>query len=94
MIPAEESSTMIKIKTPSETIALPENSATMMTVQRITVVISRRKKILAFEGVEAAGAASDIRKKIADQVARGQFECGSNRPEDSEKRSFRSHKVA
>jgi len=39
--------------------------AVRITVQRITVVINRRRKIFAFEGVGAAATASDIRGKIS-----------------------------
>jgi hypothetical protein len=38
--------------------------AARITVQRITVVINRRRKIFAFEGVWASTTASDIRGKI------------------------------
>jgi hypothetical protein len=50
----------------------------MMTVQRITVVISRRKKIFALEGVGAAAAALDIRQKIAEADAYRQWEYGAS----------------
>jgi hypothetical protein len=56
---------MMRRNTPSETSELPENKAARITVQRITEVISRRRKIAAFEGVWAGAAASDIRAKIA-----------------------------
>lgn len=41
----------------------------MTTVQRITVVINRRKNIFAFEGVWVAATTSDIRAKIAGVAA-------------------------
>src|ERR1035438_9204483 len=49
--------------------------AVRITVQRITVVINRRRKIFAFEGVGAAATASDIRGKItgAGAVANSQL---------------------
>ena len=47
---------MRRMQTPSEISTLPENNATRITVQRITVEISRRKKTCAFEGVGAAAA--------------------------------------
>jgi hypothetical protein len=43
--------------------------AARTTVQRITVVISRRKKTFAFVGVWAGAAASDIARKIAGAAA-------------------------
>ncbi len=49
-------------KTPLEINSLRENIAARITVQRITVVISRRRKIFAFEGVGTA--TSDIRSKL------------------------------
>ncbi len=49
-------------KTPLEINSLRENIAARITVQRITVVINRRRKIFAFEGVGTA--ASDIRSKL------------------------------
>src|SRR5579859_7639800 len=73
MTPAAESKTMTKTKTPLETSGLPKNKAVMMTVQRITVVTSRRKKIFALEGVGAATAASGIHNKITEALAGGQL---------------------
>jgi hypothetical protein len=52
--------------TPSETSELLENKDAMITVQRITEVINRRRKIFAFEGVWAGAATSDIHGKIAE----------------------------
>jgi hypothetical protein len=57
------------MKTPPETIALLESRATRITVQRITVVISRRKKTFAFEGVWAGAAASGISRKLTGPAA-------------------------
>jgi hypothetical protein len=57
------------MKTPLATNWCLENRAVMTTVQRITVVINRRKKTFAFEGVWVAAATSDIRAKIAGTVA-------------------------
>ena len=44
--------------------ALLENKAAMTTVQRITEVISRRRKTFAFEGVLARTTVSDIPAKL------------------------------
>jgi hypothetical protein len=52
---------MIKMKTPSEISRLRENNAVRITVQRITVVINRRRNTCAFEGVWATTAVSDMR---------------------------------
>jgi hypothetical protein len=64
--------------TPSETSELLENKAAMITVQRITEVINRRRKIAAFEGVWAGAAASDISRKLAGvaALANSQFAVG------------------
>jgi hypothetical protein len=43
--------------------------AARITVQRITEVISRRRKTFAFEGVGAGAAASDIAEKLAGAAA-------------------------
>jgi hypothetical protein len=63
------------MQTPSEMSELLENNAAMITVQRITEVINRRKKTCAFEGDGAAAAVSDIRAKIAgtEPVANSQL---------------------
>jgi hypothetical protein len=53
------------MNTPSETSELLENKAAMITVQRITVVISRRRKTCAREGDGTGAVVSDIRAKIA-----------------------------
>ena len=45
-----------------------ENKAARITVQRITVVINRRRNTCAFEGVGAVPAASDMRRKIAGRT--------------------------
>ena len=55
----------MRTNTPVEINALPENKAVIITVQRITEVINRRRKTRPFEGDEAAAAVSDIRAKIA-----------------------------
>ena len=52
---------MISRKSPLEINALLENNPARITVQRITVVINRRKNTCALEGVWAAAAASDMR---------------------------------
>src|SRR5579859_1126160 len=52
---------MISRKSPLEIIALLENNPARITVQRITVVINRRRNTCALEGVWAAAAASDMR---------------------------------
>ena len=59
--PGQRKKTMMRRNTPSEISELPENIAAMITVQRITVVINRRRKTCALEGVWAGAAASDIR---------------------------------
>jgi hypothetical protein len=60
---------MMRRNTPSETSELVENKAAMITVQRITEVINRRRRIFAFEGVWAGATASDILVKIAGAAA-------------------------
>lgn len=65
----------MQTKTPSEMTGLLKNKAAIMTVQRITVVISRRKKVLALEGVWLGVAPLDIRGSVAETAAVGQH-CG------------------
>src|ERR1035437_2194575 len=52
---------MMRMKTPSEISRLLENKAARITVQRITVVINRRRNTRAFEGVWATTGVSDMR---------------------------------
>ena len=60
---------MMRRNTPLETRRFSENKAARITVQRITVVINRRRNTCAFEGVGAVPAASDMRRKIAGRAA-------------------------
>jgi len=71
---------MMTRNTPSETSGLFENNAAMMTVQRITEVINRRKKTRALEGGVAGAAVSDIRAKVTGgaPVANSQLAAESN----------------
>jgi hypothetical protein len=59
---------MMRMKTPSEISRLLENKAARITVQRITVVISRRRNTRAFEGVWATTAVSDISKRLSGEA--------------------------
>ena len=63
----------MQTKTLSETRSLLKNRAAMMTVQRITVVISRRKKICALEGAWLGTAPLDIRGRVTETAAKEQL---------------------
>ena len=54
---------MMRMKTPLEMRVLVENKAAMMTVQRTTEVINRRRNTFDFEGVWVATTTSDMRVK-------------------------------
>jgi len=60
---------MIRMKTPSAISRWLENKAVMITVQRITVVINRRRNTCAFEGIWVTTAVSDISQKLTGQPA-------------------------
>ena len=67
---------MMTRNTPSETSGLFENNAAMMTVQRITEVINRRKKTRALEGGVAGGSRFGHSRESNRRGAGCQFSIG------------------